>query len=58
MFDRFYRSRESRAMPGSGLGLSIVRQIAVRHSGRIEAARASSGGALFTLRLPGRVSPD
>ena len=58
VFDRFYRSRESRAMPGSGLGLSIVRQIAVRHSGRIEAARASSGGALFTLRLPGRVSPD
>jgi two-component system sensor histidine kinase MprB len=58
VFDRFYRSTESRAMPGSGLGLSIVRQIAVRHSGRIEAGRASSGGALFTLRLPGRVSPD
>lgn len=58
VFDRFYRSRESRSMPGSGLGLSIVRQIAVRHSGRIEAARGSSGGALFTLRLPGKVSPD
>jgi two-component system sensor histidine kinase MprB len=58
VFDRFYRSRESRAMPGSGLGLSIVRQIAVRHSGRIEAARGASGGALFTLRLPGKVSPD
>jgi two-component system sensor histidine kinase MprB len=58
VFDRFYRSRESRSMPGSGLGLSIVRQIAVRHSGRIEAGRGSSGGALFTLRLPGRVSPD
>jgi two-component system, OmpR family, sensor histidine kinase MprB len=58
VFDRFYRSSESRSMPGSGLGLSIVRQIAVRHSGRVEASRSQSGGARLTLRLPGRVAPD
>jgi two-component system, OmpR family, sensor histidine kinase MprB len=58
IFDRFYRSSESRSMPGSGLGLSIVRQIAVRHSGRVEASRSQSGGARLTLRLPGRVAPD
>jgi two-component system sensor histidine kinase MprB len=58
IFDRFYRSSESRSMPGSGLGLSIVRQIAVRHSGRVEATRSPSGGARLTLRLPGRVAPD
>ena len=42
VFDRFYRSSESRSMPGSGLGLSIARQIATRHSGRVEATRSPS----------------
>ncbi len=58
VFDRFYRSPESRSMPGSGLGLSIVRQIASRHSGRVEAGCAPGGGARLTFRLPGRVSPE
>ncbi|WP_243640466.1 sensor histidine kinase [Nocardioides jejuensis] len=58
VFDRFWRSPESRGMPGSGLGLSIVHQIAVRHSGRVEAGRAPGGGAMLTLRVPGKVSPD
>jgi two-component system sensor histidine kinase MprB len=53
VFDRFYRSRESRAMPGSGLGLSIVRQVAERHSGTVVATRSPEGGACLILRLPG-----
>ncbi len=53
VFDRFYRSQESRSMPGSGLGLSIVRQIASRHAGQVEAGSAPSGGARLTLSLPG-----
>jgi two-component system sensor histidine kinase MprB len=40
VFDRFYRSTESRAMPGSGLGLSIVRAVAERHGGRVRAGNA------------------
>ncbi|WP_240938006.1 HAMP domain-containing sensor histidine kinase [Nocardioides sp. JQ2195] len=54
VFDRFYRSTESRAMPGSGLGLSIVRQTAIRHSGSVEASNLPDGGACLELRLPGR----
>jgi two-component system sensor histidine kinase MprB len=57
VFDRFYRSDDSRSMPGSGLGLSIVRQVAERHSGSVEAGAAPSGGARMTLRLPGSASP-
>jgi two-component system sensor histidine kinase MprB len=63
VFDRFYRSAESRTMPGSGLGLSIVRQVAERHGGSVRAGRAEGGGAAFWWRVPGsaeeqRVVPE
>jgi two-component system, OmpR family, sensor histidine kinase MprB len=57
VFDRFYRSPESRSMSGSGLGLSIVRQVAERHSGTVEAGRSPAGGARLTLTLPGSARP-
>lgn len=53
VFDRFYRSPESRTRPGSGLGLAIVKQAAERHGGQVYAGRAIEGGALLTVRLPG-----
>jgi two-component system sensor histidine kinase MprB len=56
VFDRFYRSQESRTMPGSGLGLAIVQQAAQRHGGQAYAARGPQGGALMTLRLPGHAT--
>jgi two-component system, OmpR family, sensor histidine kinase MprB len=56
VFDRFYRSKEARSKPGSGLGLSIVAQAAARHGGSVTATRSPSGGAEFLLRLPG--GPD
>jgi two-component system sensor histidine kinase MprB len=57
VFDRFYRSQESRGMSGSGLGLSIVRQVAERHSGTVAAEDAPGGGARLMLWLPGAASP-
>ena len=57
VFDRFYRSQESRSMPGSGLGLSIVRQVAERHSGTVTAGTSPVGGARLTLTLPGSHAP-
>ncbi|MFL6150940.1 MAG: sensor histidine kinase, partial [Ornithinibacter sp.] len=57
VFERFYRSTASRAMPGSGLGLSIVAQVTERHAGSVEAGHAESGGTRMTLRLPGAASP-
>jgi two-component system C4-dicarboxylate transport sensor histidine kinase DctB len=37
---------------GSGLGLSIVRQVVASHGGTIRAANRPDGGAAFTLDLP------
>ena len=59
VFNRFWRAEESRSMPGSGLGLSIVRQVVERHSGRVGAGSAPGGGARLVLEIPGRPgSPD
>ncbi|GGU97295.1 two-component sensor histidine kinase [Streptomyces filipinensis] len=52
VFDRFYRARSARALPGSGLGLAMARQIAHTHHAELTAHQAPGGGALFRLRLP------
>ncbi|MFL6022552.1 MAG: ATP-binding protein [Marmoricola sp.] len=57
VFDRFYRAAESRSMPGSGLGLSIVRSVAERHGGIVRAGTGPGGGAGFWLSLPGQPAP-
>lgn len=57
IFERFYRSAESRGMPGSGLGLSIVRSIAERHGGIVRAGDGPDGGAAFWLSIPGQPAP-
>jgi two-component system sensor histidine kinase MprB len=53
VFERFYRSLEARNMPGSGLGLSIVEQVATRHGGSVTAGRADAAGARVQMRIPG-----
>jgi two-component system sensor histidine kinase MprB len=52
VFDRFYRGAGARGTQGSGLGLSIVRQVAQQHGGSVTVHNAPDGGAVFTLRLP------
>ena len=53
VFDRFWRSPSARALPGSGLGLSIVAQVVDELDGTVSVGRDSSlGGALFTITLP------
>jgi two-component system nitrogen regulation sensor histidine kinase NtrY len=37
---------------GSGIGLSLARQIALAHGGRIEVERRPSGGSVFTFIFP------
>ncbi|MEV6572468.1 HAMP domain-containing sensor histidine kinase [Streptomyces sp. NPDC051577] len=49
VFDRFYRAGAARALPGSGLGLAMARQIARAHKAELTAEAAPGGGALFRL---------
>lgn len=59
IFDRFYRTDESRARAtgGAGLGLSIARWITLRHGGHMEVLSREGIGTRITLILPaaGRV---
>ncbi|MEU1336479.1 HAMP domain-containing sensor histidine kinase [Streptomyces sp. NPDC005827] len=53
VFDRFWRSPSARALPGSGLGLSIVARTVQQAGGDVTLARATGGGTVATVRLPG-----
>jgi two-component system sensor histidine kinase MprB len=53
VFDRFWRSNDARQLPGSGLGLSIVKDVAESHGGSVTLERPIDGGARFRLRLKG-----
>ncbi|HST41338.1 MAG TPA: HAMP domain-containing sensor histidine kinase [Conexibacter sp.] len=52
VFDRFYRARRARGLPGAGLGLAIVRQVAEAHGGSVRAQTVAGGGARLVLSLP------
>ena len=54
LFDRHYRVPEAVewGIPGSGLGLYIVRRIVEAHRGAARAERAPTGGLLVRLTLP------
>jgi signal transduction histidine kinase len=53
LFEPFFRGRNAREaqMPGSGLGLAVVRRIAEGLGGRVEVQSAAGQGATFTLIL-------
>ncbi|MEU6608958.1 HAMP domain-containing sensor histidine kinase [Streptomyces shenzhenensis] len=53
VFDRFWRSPSARALPGSGLGLSIVARTVQQAGGEVSLSPAQGGGTVATVRLPG-----
>ena len=52
LFERFYRGAQARSLPGTGMGLAIVRQIAEAHGGTVTVRSTPEIGTEFTLSLP------
>lgn len=57
MFEKFYRLENTADMGGSGLGLSICKEIATAHHGRIEAYNCE-GGVCVEVTLPIKRYPN
>jgi two-component system phosphate regulon sensor histidine kinase PhoR len=54
IFERFYRvdKARSRELGGTGLGLALVKHIALAHGGAVQAQSVVGKGSRFTIRLP------
>ena len=54
IFERFYRVDKSRSreIGGTGLGLSVVRQVVLMHRGEIDVQSMEGTGTVFTIRIP------
>ncbi len=54
VLERFYRGVRARNIPGTGMGLSIVQQIAQAHGGRLTLDSSPDHGTALTMSLPRR----
>jgi len=52
IFEPFYRGPAQKNIPGTGLGLPIVKCIAERHGGRVEVQTTLGKGSAFRVFLP------
>jgi signal transduction histidine kinase len=52
VFERFYRADTSGKIPGTGLGMSIVKEIIELHGGWVELASKMGSGTAVTLWIP------
>ena len=55
VFNKFYRGKDAKA-GGTGLGLSIVKGFVEAHQGRVTAGNRQNGGAIFTIKIPVKIS--
>jgi signal transduction histidine kinase len=58
VWEPFVRLRPDGNVPGSGIGLAVVRELVAAHGGTCTVETAPAGGARFVLVLPGGVRLD
>ncbi|HSJ21742.1 MAG TPA: HAMP domain-containing sensor histidine kinase [Nocardioidaceae bacterium] len=56
VFDRFWRGSRPSGLPGSGLGLAVVRSLVEAMGGSVEVESDGSSGTTFTVTLPAVVA--
>jgi signal transduction histidine kinase len=52
IFDRFRRGSNVKGIPGTGIGLTLAKEIAEAHGGSVFVESAPGKGSTFTVRLP------
>ncbi len=54
VFDEFYRAKNEYTanVPGTGLGLSLVKRITELHDGDVTVQPGTGKGSVFTVRIP------
>jgi len=52
MFSRFFRASTASGIPGTGIGLNLVKELVELHGGSITVESAEGKGSTFTVRLP------
>lgn len=52
IWDRLYRSPEVKSIPGTGLGLSLVKAVVMAHDGSVKVESNPGSGSVFTICLP------
>ncbi len=52
VWEELYRGVGARGVPGSGLGLALVKAIVMRHNGQVTLRSRPGQGTVFTMRIP------
>lgn len=52
VFEKFYRGKSSRRIPGTGLGLYLVKHTVESHGGKIELSASPQNGTQFEVTFP------